>query len=137
MRVLDPAVTPAGVTFRYDWLVVGGTSLAAPLVAGMVAAAQQGQARPFGFIDPVIYKLSKTPVIHDVLPMTSKTPVNDRQAYCDTYYCGVPMIAEFDDQSYDMGGYGGQVTLPGYDNMTGVGSPAGQAFITGLRKLLK
>ena len=26
-------------------------STAAPLVAGMVAAAQQGQQRPFGFID--------------------------------------------------------------------------------------
>jgi hypothetical protein len=35
-----------------------------------------------------------------------------------------------------MPGYAGQVTLPGYDNMTGVGTPAGQSFVTGLRKLL-
>jgi hypothetical protein len=27
------------------------------------------------------------------------------------------------------------VTLPGYDNMTGVGTPAGQAFIAGLRSI--
>ena len=32
-----------------------------------------------------------------------------------------------------MAGYNGQVTLPGYDNMTGVGTPAGAAFLSGLR----
>ena len=30
---------------------IGGTSLAAPLVAGIVASAQQGQAAPFGFLN--------------------------------------------------------------------------------------
>ena len=103
----------------------------------MVAAAQQGREKHFGFIDPVLYKMGKTSAIHDVLPVTSKTPVNDRQTECDPYYCGFAVIGEFDDQSYDMNGYGGQVTLPGYDNMTGVGTPAGQAFITRLRTLLK
>ena len=29
----------------------------------------------------------------------------------------------------------GQVTRPGYDNMTGVGSPADPAFSTALRRL--
>ena len=32
-------------------------------------------------------------------------------------------------------GYTGQVTLKGYDNMTGIGTPHGQAFITGLRSI--
>ena len=32
-----------------------------------------------------------------------------------------------------MAGYDGQVTLPGYDNMSGIGSPSGQAFISALR----
>jgi hypothetical protein len=36
-----------------------------------------------------------------------------------------------------MFGYTGQVTLKGYDNMTGVGTPAGQQFITALRHLEK
>ncbi len=32
-----------------------------------------------------------------------------------------------------MFGYTGQVTLKGYDNMSGIGSPNGQSFITALR----
>jgi hypothetical protein len=33
------------------------------------------------------------------------------------------------------GDYPGQVTLRGYDNMTGIGPPRGQLFIRALRKL--
>ena len=125
-----------GAVVGYQTQDEGGTSLASPLVAGIVAAAQQGQPRPFGFINPAIYKIGKTAAFHDALPMTAKTPVNDRQALCDQFYCFAFEISNFDVQSYNMPGYAGQVTLPGYDNMTGVGTPAGQAFITGLRKLL-
>lgn len=92
---------------------------------------------PFGFINPAVYKISKTSAIHDALPVTSKTPVNERQAACDPYYCGYLLVFGLDVQSCNATGYSGQVTLPGYDNMTGVGTPNGQDFITGLRKLLK
>lgn len=34
-----------------------------------------------------------------------------------------------------MNGYTGQVTLKGYDNMTGLGTPNGQRFISALRTL--
>jgi hypothetical protein len=34
-----------------------------------------------------------------------------------------------------MNGYTGQVTLKGYDNMTGIGTPNGQQFINALRKI--
>ena len=34
-----------------------------------------------------------------------------------------------------MAGYTGQVTLKGYDNMTGIGTPNGQLFISALRGL--
>ena len=126
----------SGAVVGYETEVIGGTSLSSPLVAGIVAAAQQGQRKSFGFINPAIYKISKTAAFHDTLPMTDKTPVNDRQALCDQYYCYYYEVTDFDVQSYNMPYYAGQVTLPGYDNMTGVGTPAGQAFITGLRKLL-
>ena len=32
-------------------------------------------------------------------------------------------------------GYTGQVTRTGYDTMTGIGTPAGQNFVSALRKL--
>jgi subtilase family serine protease len=34
--------------------------MAAPLIAGIAAAAQQGRARPFGFLDPLLYQLAGT-----------------------------------------------------------------------------
>ena len=40
-----------------------------------------------------------------------------------------------DDQSRAMPGYTGQVTIKGYDNMTGLGTPNGQQFLKALRKL--
>jgi subtilase family serine protease len=131
-----PEVQLNGKITGYTTTEIGGTSLAAPLVAGMVAAAQQGQARPFGFLNPAIYKISKTPAISDVRPETARTPASDRQAACDPFYCFALLVFGLDAQSWNDPGYGGQVTLPGYDNMTGVGTPAGQDFITGLRKLL-
>ncbi len=43
------------------------------------------------------------------------------------------MLNLFDGQS-KAGGFAGQVTLKGYDNMSGLGTPAGQHFIAVLRK---
>ncbi|WP_366942245.1 hypothetical protein [Amycolatopsis sp.] len=59
----------------------GGTSLAAPLVAGMVADAEQGQATPFGFINPLLYSLSGTSALNDILPVTSSTPAQYHGVY--------------------------------------------------------
>ncbi len=44
----------------YQAAVNGGTSLACPLIAALVADAQQGQKSPFGFINPLIYRLAGT-----------------------------------------------------------------------------
>jgi subtilase family serine protease len=114
---------------------VGGTSMASPLVAGMIADAQQGQPVPFGFTDPVLYRLNGTDAIRDVLPSTSSTPGQFRGVICGNNFCKPLSLITFDDQSPLMPGYTGQVTLKGYDNMTGLGTPNGQPFIAALRKL--
>ncbi|HEV2376516.1 MAG TPA: protease pro-enzyme activation domain-containing protein [Streptosporangiaceae bacterium] len=114
---------------------IGGTSLACPLVAGMVAAAQQGQPTPFGFLDPVFYKLAGTAAFHDALPLTSASPPLWRATVCAITGCHSLFLLQFDDQNPSMLGYTGQVTLKGYDNMTGLGTPNGQAFITALRRM--
>ena len=54
---------------------------------------------------------------------------------CNAQFCGAPSLITFDDQDPTMGGYTGQVTVKGYDNMTGIGTPRGQSFITALRRL--
>jgi subtilase family serine protease len=112
----------------------GGTSEATPLVAGMVAAAQQGMKAPFGFLNPVLYKLAGTRAFRDVLPLTASTPALYRATSCDVADCGVQGLNVFDVQSTDKAaGYDGQVTLKGYDTMTGLGTPDGQFFISALR----
>jgi subtilase family serine protease len=111
----------------------GGTSESSPLVAGMVIAAQQGQVVPFGFINPTIYKLVGTSALYDTLPIGDYHNTQYRGVFCPTETCGAPILTTFDDQSQSMFGYTGQVTLPGYDNMTGVGTPNEPAFIKALR----
>jgi subtilase family serine protease len=124
-----------GGTPTYRQSDIGGTSLAAPLIAGMVTAAQQGQAVPFGFLNPVLYKLHGTDAYHDTLPLTGHSPALHRAVYCSAAICQRNVLVTFDDQNPNLIGYTGQVTLPGYDNMTGVGTPNGPAFIQHLRQL--
>jgi subtilase family serine protease len=118
----------------YD-LTVGGTSMASPLVAGIVADAQQGQRKPFGFTDPVLYRLAGTSALRDILPSTSASPSLDRGVACTPSFCGATWLITFDDQNPNMLGYTGQVTQKGYDNMTGLGTPRGPQFIAALRRL--
>jgi subtilase family serine protease len=111
----------------------GGTSEAAPIVAGMVTAAEQDQHHSFGLINPEIYRLFGSSALNDPVPITRSTPPSYRGTACNAFTCGIQILTTFDDQSPSMFGYTGQVTLRGYDNMTGVGTPRGQLFIRGLR----
>ncbi len=115
----------------YTTFPEGGTSLASPLVAGMVAAAQQGQPHPFGFANPAFYRLAGTSAVTDTTPVTSSTPAAQRAVYCADEACiGAPSsVWTFDaeDATTD------QVTRRGYDTMSGIGVPNGQHFITALR----
>jgi subtilase family serine protease len=120
---------------KFGQLTVGGTSMASPLVAGMIADAQQGQRAVFGFTDPVLYRLNGTAAVRDMLPSTSRTPGFFRGEACTTTLCSAFSLITFDDQDQAMAGYTGQVTQKGYDNMTGIGTPRGQVFLDALRKM--
>jgi hypothetical protein len=124
---------PKGKPPKFTKIVVGGTSLASPLVAGIIADAQQGQQTVFGFTDPVLYRLNGTSALHDMLPSISATRGLFRGVACNAQFCGGGVLVTFDDQSRAMPGYTGQVTVKGYDNMTGIGTPNGQQFIKALR----
>jgi subtilase family serine protease len=114
----------------YQTEVNGGTSLACPLIAGLVADAQQGRTSPFGFINPLIYRLSGTSAFHDALPVTASTPRQDLDAYTPADGTDPASINTFDSQQ---AAFTTQVTAKGYDTMTGLGTPNGHAFITALR----
>jgi subtilase family serine protease len=118
---------------KYHQIDVGGTSEASPLVAGMITAAQQGQSSSYGFVDPDLYSLAGSSAYADTLPLTAQSPALWRGTSCAATTCGAQILTTFDDQSPRMEFYTGQVTLPGYDNMTGLGAPNGQSFISALR----
>jgi subtilase family serine protease len=116
---------------------VGGTSEATPLVAGMVAAAEQRQSKPFGFLNPVLYQLAATKAVHDALPLTASSRPLFKAVVCPTTpaFCqddDGQVLALIDAESKE---FTAQVTLKGYDTMTGIGTPNGEAFIDALRRL--
>jgi subtilase family serine protease len=116
----------------YATMPNAGTSLACPLVAGLVADAQQGRRTPFGFLDPVLYRLAGTRALHDILPVGPHTPAADRAAYLPADGSGSsPGVDVFDVQNR---ADTQQVTVRGYDTTTGVGTPNGAAFLAGLRR---
>ena len=63
-----------------------GTSQSTPLIAGMVADAEQGQPRNFGFLNPLLYSLAGSRAFHDILPVSSSDPQVDRAANTDDFY---------------------------------------------------
>jgi len=116
---------------HYRTQVNAGTSLACPLIAGLVAAAQQGRWSSFGFINPLLYRLARTRAFRDVLPVNSSMPQQNRAAYTPADDTFSPSIDIFGSQNR---AYTDQVIAKGYDTMTGIGTPNGPAFITGLRR---
>jgi subtilase family serine protease len=135
MAVGTMTLGSAGHPVSYATMPAGGTSLSTPLVAALVADAQQGMPRPFGFLNPALYRLAGTRAFHAPVPVTSSTPSRYRAIACGASNCGVLSLASFDDQSWTMPGYSGQVTAGRYSTMTGIGTPDGSYFIPLLRQV--
>jgi hypothetical protein len=83
---------------RYRTQVNAGTSLACLLIAGLVADAQQGRPISFGFINPLLYRLSGTPAFRDVRPISKSTPQQNRAAYLPADDTFSPSVDVFDVQ---------------------------------------
>jgi subtilase family serine protease len=128
-------VTEDGKTIPYGTFIGDGTSMSTPLVAGMVADAEQGQPANFGFLNPLLYSLAGTQAFHDIVPLSPSDPQVDRAFYTtgDTHIDNKfsPGFLVGVNDTPDLGT--GQVTAPGYNTMTGLGTPNGSAFINGLR----
>ncbi len=131
---------------RYNEYRLGGTSLSSPLLAGLIADADQAAGKSLGFINPRLYKLDSLPstaasAFFDVVPggkqaMARVDYLNEinaregvrisartieyegRQEYCDE-----AGACEHEKNILSTG--------PGFDSMTGIGSP-GEGFIAKL-----
>jgi subtilase family serine protease len=134
-----------GKTVEYSQYRIGGTSLASPLFAGILALSNQVSGTDIGFANPTLYKVDEVSPqnIYDVVPdgkqalvrndfvngtnngagITTSVRTLDYQGletYCDaTGNCGSQHVA--------------LTTAKGFDSMTGLGTP-NTGFIRALAK---
>jgi subtilase family serine protease len=113
---------PDGTT-RYGEFRVGGTSVACPVFAAVQALAEQAQGTPLGFADPAIYERYNTPAFHDVTDAPAGARTTLAQVRVD-YHDGVDDTYGQDVSLRTMGHDSSLHAVKGYDDVTGVGSPA-------------
>lgn len=106
--------TVGGVYMESD---IGGTSLATPLFAGVQALASQGLHCSIGRANPVLYSLSRSAFKDTTPKRISPAVANPSGSY----------LLTFDHDS-------SLQTEPGYDDVTGLGSPNGARFINQERR---
>jgi subtilase family serine protease len=108
---------------RYSEYRVGGTSLAAPIIAALQALAQQAQyGVPIGFANPAIYQRYGTGDYHDVTdhPLGQGQGIaNVRVDYVNTYDATGGLVTSLRTFGTDSSLH----ATAGYDDVTGVGSP--------------
>jgi subtilase family serine protease len=113
---------PEGV--HYDQFRIGGTSLSAPLFSGLMAVSNQLAHFDHGFVNPVLYQFtSRTRAIDDVRHVTGGVVRVDFVNGVDASDGTVTSVRTFDFQGLAIN------TAPGYDNVTGLGTPDGLAFL--------
>ncbi len=126
MRVGETQVFPDGT--YWDQYRIGGTSLSSPLMAGVLAVANQYVGHPLGFVNPLYYQLSGSSALHDIVAPTS--PVAQvRTNYVnavDNSQGKAYILQTVDTQSSTIH------SVPGYDDETGVGTPYGPRFFSAL-----
>ena len=110
-------------TVRYGEFRVGGTSVACPVFAAIQALAEQAQGSPLGFANPAIYQRYNTPAYHDVTDSPLGPQTTLAQVRVD-YHDGVDDAYGQDVSLRTMGHDSSLHATTGYDDVTGVGSPA-------------
>jgi subtilase family serine protease len=93
----------------------GGTSASSPLIAGIEADAMQAAGHPLGFANPVLYRLSGSRALRDILPVNPADPPTA---------LGAQEITTIDAGQLTTFGEDATLTAAaGYDDATGLGAP--------------
>jgi subtilase family serine protease len=154
--IADPYT--GGVMVYYGQIgTIGGTSLASPVFSAIAALASQKAGARLGQLAPLLSTLPKG-AINDVLPVTSPENVVGFEVTTSgaTYYTAAELSAplgnttKFYSALYQQEGdntgiwvvqtFGTDSSLtvaPGWDNVTGWGSPNGYTFITDVAAAVK
>lgn len=99
-----------------QWTMIGGTSASAPLWAGIGAIANQMAGHPLGFINPGLYKIAAS------------------SAYAQAFHDITAGNNSVDDGKVKVKGYS---AVPGWDPITGLGTPNAAVLLPALISALK
>lgn len=112
---------------KYDEYRLGGTSLACPIMAGIMALADQAHGSPHGFANPLFYSLAGSASFHDIV-----SPASTVAVVRTNYNNGVDASGGLSYRLRTMNQTLSLQTTPGYDDVTGLGTPTG-AFLNALK----
>jgi len=110
--------TGAVTSGAYGEVVEGGTSGASPIVAALEADAKQITGHAIGFANPLLYDLRHSAGIRDILP--AQPPALAVQPLSD---CVAGPAQSGPVCVFTLGADGSLTEAPGYDDVTGIGSP--------------
>ncbi len=110
----------------YDEYRIGGTSLSCPLFAGVMALADQKAGFAHGFANPALYAAPASAYRDVVAPASPLAAVRADFVNGENASGGMSYSARSLNQT------GTLHTIPGYDDVTGRGTPDGVAFLNAL-----
>jgi subtilase family serine protease len=111
-----------GTEQKESW--IGGTSLAAPLMAGIATLADQAAGRPHGFLNPSLYGLYGSAAFNDITPSGGTLAVLRHRLLPNGTVA--TLLRSLDRDS-------SLATAPGWDDVTGLGTPRADQLVNALR----
>jgi subtilase family serine protease len=111
-----------GTEQKESW--IGGTSLSAPLMAGIATLADQASGGAHGFLNPALYRLYGTSAFNDITPSDGSLAVLRHRLLANGTVA--TLLRSLDRDS-------SLATAPGWDDVTGLGTPRADLLIDALR----
>jgi subtilase family serine protease len=105
-------------TVKYDEYRLGGTSLSSPIMAGIMALADQKAGRVHGFANPFFYSKAKSGAFNDIVDPAATVAV-----VRTNFNNGVDASGLLSYRLRTMNQNLSLQTTPGYDDVTGLGTP--------------
>ncbi|HEV2236626.1 MAG TPA: S53 family peptidase [Ktedonobacterales bacterium] len=111
-------------TVKYDEYRLGGTSLSSPIMAGIMALADQAHGSPHGFANPLFYSKAGSAAFHDIT-----NPPNTVAVVRVNFNNNVDASGGLSYRLRTMNQCLSLQTTPGWDDVTGLGTPT-SSFLT-------
>src|SRR6266581_4459395 len=114
-------------TIAYSEYRIGGTSLSSPLVAGIMALANQAAGHTYGFANPLFYSLAGSAAFTDVVSPPSTVAVV-RANYVNSIDATAGVVYRLRTMNQTLS----LTSTAGYDDVTGLGTPT-SSFLSALK----